>query len=233
VSQSRLRSIQARLLVPIAARSIRWPPVPACGALGFFIVYAGLHERGQIGNAHVPFAAVALCLSAAFVLDDPSAETVGGTPTPLLLRRGVRMAVQLPALLALWGAILAYAGLEQINGAMWIEFTGMLALTLALAAIGSRFVGDERAGVFAAPALLIVLAASAFVSPRWRPFPLDPIGSGRFDLSGRWTIAFAASLVVFVIAGRDPARANPLRRMAFGLLRHRVVATTTAPEAVR
>jgi hypothetical protein len=207
--------------------------VPACSALGFLIVYAGLHERGRIGSAHLPFAAVALCLSAAFVLDDPAAETVGGKPTPLLLRRGIRVAVYLPALFALWGAILAYAGFEQVDGAMWVEFAGMVALTLALAAMGSRFVGGERAGMFAAPALLIALTASGFVSTRWRPFPLDPISSGWFDLYGRWMIALVASLVVFVIAGRDPVRANPLRRMAFGVLRHRVVATSAAPEAVR
>lgn len=233
MSMARLRWIQVRLLVGPAARTIRWLPVPACGALGFLIVYAGLHEKGQIGSAHLPFAAVALCLSAAFVLDDAAAEIVGGKPTPLLLRRGVRIVVQLPALLALWGAILAYAGFEQIAGAMWVEFTGMLALTLALAAIGSRFIGGERAGMFASPALLVVLVASGFVSTRWRPFPLDPISSGWFDLYGRWTIALVASLVVFLIAGRDPARANPLRRMAFGVLRHRVVATPAAPQTVR
>ena len=31
----RVRWIQAKLLVPIAARTIRWLPMPACGALGF------------------------------------------------------------------------------------------------------------------------------------------------------------------------------------------------------
>ncbi|MDP9302664.1 MAG: hypothetical protein M3P43_17495 [Actinomycetota bacterium] len=230
---TRLRWIQALLLVRPAARTIRWIPVPACGALGFFVVYAGLHEKGQIGNAHLPYAAIAICLSAAFVLDDAAAETVGGTPTPLLLRHGVRIAIELPALFALWGAILAYAGFEELNGAMWVEFAGMLTLTLALAAIGSRFVGGERAGMFAGPALLIVLVASAFVPARWRPFPVDPISSGWFDLYGRWTIALFASLVVFVTAGRGPARVNPFRRMAFGVLRHRVVTTTTAPQAVR
>jgi len=230
---ARLRWIQALLLARPAARTIRWMPVPSCAGLGFFIVYAGLHEKGQIGNAHLPFAAIALCLSAAFVLDDAAVETLGGTPTPLLLRHGVRVAIGLPALLALWGAILAYAGFEQLNGAMWVEFGGMLMLTLALAAIGSRLVGGERAGMFAGPALLIVLVASAFVPARWRPFPVDPISSGWFDLYGRWTIALVASLVVFVTAGRDPARVNPFRRMAFGVLRHRVVTTTAAPQAVR
>lgn len=233
MSMGPARWLQVQLLLQPAARTIRWLPVPACGALGFLIVYAGLHEKGQIGFAHLPIAAVALCLSAAFVLDDAAAETVGGTPTPLLLRRSVRIAVALPALLALWGAILTYAGFEKINGAMWVEFAGMLALTLALAAIGSRFIGGERAGMFAAPALLIVLVASGFVSARWRPFPLDPISSGWFDLYGRWAIALVASLLVFLIAGRDPARANHIRRMAFGVLRHRVVATSAAPQAVR
>jgi hypothetical protein len=229
---TRARWTQARLLVRPIVRTIRWLPIPVSGALGTFIVYAGLHERGQ-GNPHLPFVAIALCLSAAFFLDDPTAETVGGTPTPLLLRRGVQIVLGLPALFAIWGAILAYAGFEELHPAMWVEFAGMLALTLALAAIGARIIGSERAGMFAAPALMLVLVVSAFVSAKWRPLPLDPVGTGWFDLYGRWTIALVVSSAVFLIAGRDPARANPIRRMALGVVRHPVVSPSAAPQAVR
>jgi hypothetical protein len=229
---ARARWVQARLLVRPVVRTIRWLPMPASGALGTFIVYAGLHERGG-GNPHLPFVAIALCLSAAFLLDDPTAETVGGTPTPLLLRRGVQIIVGLPALLAIWGAILAYAGFGAFHPTMWVEFAGMLALTLALAAIGARIIGSERAGMFAAPALMLVLVVSAFVPARWRPLPLDPVATGWFDLYGRWTIALVVSSAVFLIAGRDPARANPIRRKALGVLRHPVVSSPPAPQAVR
>jgi hypothetical protein len=229
---TRARWTQARLLVRPIVRTIRWLPIPVSGALGTFIVYAGLHERGQ-GNPHLPFVAIALCLSAAFFLDDPTAETVGGTPTPLLLRRGVQIVLGLPALFAIWGAILAYAGFEELHPAMWVEFAGMLALTLALAAIGARIIGSERAGMFAAPALMLVLVVSAFVSARWRPLPLDPIGTGWFDMYGRWTIALVVSSAVFLIAGRDPARANPIRRKALGVLRHPMVSSPPSPQAVR
>src|SRR5712691_10281805 len=146
---TRLRWIQARLLVRPAARTIRWLPVPVSGAVGFLIVYAALHSKGEIGflrahhglsdaALHLPIAAVVLCLSAAFVLDDAAAETIGGVPTPLLLRRGVRIAAGLPLLAVLWAGVVAYAGFEPIVGAMWVLFAGMLALTLALAAIGAR-----------------------------------------------------------------------------------------------
>lgn len=229
---TRARWIQARLLVRPVVRTIRWLPMPASGALGAFIVYAGLHERGA-SNPHLPFVAIALCLSAAFLLDDPTAETVGGTPIPLLLRRGVQIVVGLPALLAIWGAILAYAGFGELHSAMWVEFAGMLALTLALAAIGARIIGSERAGMFAAPALMLVLVASAFVSAGWRPLPLDPVGTGWFDLYGRWTIALVVSSAVFLIAGRDPARTNAIRRMALGVLRHPLVSSPPSPQAVR
>ena len=229
---TRARWIQARLLVRPVVRTIRWLPMPASGALGAFMVYVGLHQRGQ-GDPHLPYVAVALCLSAAFLLDDPAAETVDGTPTPLLLRRGVQIVVGVPALLVVWGAILAYAGFDELHPAMWVEFTGMLALTLALAAIGARIIGSERAGMFAAPALMLVLVASAFVSARWRPLPLDPVGAGWFDLYGRWTIALVVSSAVFLIAGRDPARANPIRKKALGVLRHPVVSNPPAPQAVR
>jgi hypothetical protein len=228
---TRRRWIQARLLARPVVRTIRWLPMPASGAVGTFIVYAGLHERGG-GDPHLPYVAVALCLSVAFLLDDPAAATVEGTPTPLLLRRGVQIVVGVPALLAIWGAILAYAGFGELHRAMWVEFAGMLALTLALAAIGARIIGSERAGMFAVPALMIVLVASAFVPARWRPLTLDPVGTGWFDLYGRWAIALVVSSAVFLIAGRDPARANPIRRKALGVLRHPVVSSPPAAQAV-
>lgn len=227
------RARQARLLVWPAARTVRWIPLLASGPLGFFIVYSGLHAKGGSVSPHLPLAAIALCLSAAFVLDDASAETVGGTPTPLLLRHGIRVTVQLPALLALWGAILAYAGSGQMAGAMSVEFFGMLALAFALAAVGSRLVGGERAGMFASPAFLIVLSASQFVPARWRPFPLDPISPRLFDLYGRWSIALLVSIAVFAIASRDPTGANPMRRMLLAAVRRRELSHPAAPEAVR
>ncbi len=185
----------------------------ASGALGLLVVYTGLHSKEGIGVVQLPVAAVLLSLSAAFVLDDPAAQTTAGTPTPILLPRGVRIALTLPPLIAMWAVIVAYSGLAQIDGAMWMEFAGMLALTMALAAIGARVVGYERAGMFASPTLMFLLVASRFVSDRWRPFPLDPISSTWFDAYGRWLIALAASLIVFLVVSREPARANPARRL--------------------
>ncbi len=119
----------------------------------------------------------------------------------------------------MWAGIVAYSGQAPIAEPMWVEFAGMLTLTMALAAIGSRVVGGERAGMFASPALMFLLVASRFVSDRWRPFPLDPIGPTWFDAYGRWLIALAASLIVFLVVSREPARPNPVRLLFLHALR--------------
>ena len=237
----RTRAIQAKLLAWPTARTIRWLPILVSAAAGFLIVYGGLLSKGGVGflrahhglsdaALHLPIAAVVLCLSVAFVLDDAAAETVGGVPTPLLLRRGIRIAAGLPLLAALWAGIVAYAGFRPIVGAMWVLFAGMLALTLALAAVGARFLGEERAGMFASPCLLVLLVASGFVSERWRPFPLVPISPRGFELYARWTIALAVSIAVFVLASLDPARPSRVRRIVVRTLRRRDVLARTAPE---
>ena len=189
---------------------MRWVPLAACGAIGYWIVYVGVHTTRQTGDVQLPLASVVVCAAAAFVLDDEAARTVAYTPTPLLVRRAIRVALGMPLLWAMWVILAWYS--HALTAAMAVEYAGMLTLTLALAAIGAAVIGEERAGVFATPALFVLLGSSAVVSTRWRPFPLTPIGSTWFDLYGRWGIVLAVSLLGFLMASADPAKRRPARR---------------------
>ncbi len=198
------------LLLPPIARTIRWAPQVASGPIAFWIVYAGVHAKAPAGHVHLPMAGLTLCAAAGFLLDDDAAATVGCAPTPLAARRAIRIALGMPLVWAIWGALAWYAA--ALTTAAAIEFAGTLALTLALAAICADVIGEERAGVFAPPALFTLLGASAFVSARWRPVPVLPVGSTWFDLYGRWVIVLIVSVAVFLVASADPARRPPARK---------------------
>ena len=207
------------LLLPFIARTIRWIPMAASGAIALWIVYAGVHANRPTGDLQLPLAGIVVCAAAGFLLDDDAAETVASSPTTLVVRRGIRVALGLPFVWAMW-VVLAWYG-RALTAAAAVEFAGLLALTLALAGVGATIVGEERGGRFATPALFVLLGTSAFVSPRWRPFPVTPIGSTWFDLYGRWGIVLVASVLVFLLASADPAKRRPARRVINGVFRRR------------
>ena len=198
-------------LLPRVGRTVRWVPLAASGAIALWIVYTGVHANRHTGDVQLPLAAVVVCMAAAFVLDDEAARTVACTPTPLLMRRAIRVALGMPLLWATWVILAWYS--HALTATMAVEYAGMLALTLTLAAIGAQVIGEERAGLFASPALFVLLGSSAVISARWRPFPLMPIGSTWFDLYGRWGVVLAVSALVFVMASADPAKRRPARRV--------------------
>jgi hypothetical protein len=199
------------MLLPGVGRTVPWVPLAASGAIALWIVYAGAHGNLHSGDVQLPLAGVVVCVAAAFVLDDEAARTVACTPTPLLVRRAIRVALGMPLLWATWVILAWYS--HALTAPMAVEYAGMLTLTLTLAAIGARVIGEERAGLFATPALFVLLGSSAIVSTRWRPFPLTPIGATWFDLYGRWGLVLAVSVLIFVMASADPAKRRPARRV--------------------
>jgi hypothetical protein len=202
----------------------------ACGAVASWIVYAGVHASRPSGGVHLPLAGLVLCVAAGFLLDDGAAETVGSAPTALIVRRTIRVGLGTPLVWAIWGTLAWYA--TDLTATAAVEFAGMLALTLALTGIGAGMLGEERGGLFATPALFVLLGTSAFVSARWRPFPLTPIGSSWFDLFGRWGIVLLLSVLVFIRASADPARPRPARRMIHRVFWRKSFEAGLTPERV-
>ena len=213
---ARLRS--ARLLAWPTARTIGWPALLAGAAVGLGLLGAGrLGLADAAPLAHWPgMAALALCLGAAWLLDDPSTATVASTPTPLALRRLVRLALALPPLGALWALELWYAtggsgaGLfgPASRGALSLEFAAMLALTLAAAALALRVQPEGRGSWAGIGAVFGLLALATVLPARFTLLALP--GDGAWAASHlRWAAILAAGMLVLAWTSREsrPGRA--------------------------
>ena len=100
--------------------------------------------------------------------------------------------------------------------AFTLEAAALLAVTLALAAAGSRLAPERRGGVVAAPALL-ALAFAATLLPGRVALYAQP-GSAAWDgAHRRWALLLGLALAAFAAASRDPAHRrlpSQLRRLA-------------------
>lgn len=201
-----VRVRQVGLLAPATLRAGQWLPVLPAGALALLAIQlAG--GTPQAGLLALRSAAVALALGAAFILDDPAAELLGGSPTPLWVRRLPRIGVVLPLLGLLWAAVLGRSRFPSIPvGDLTLELAGMLTVTLALAACAGRYTGDGMGGRAGGPGLL-VLVPLAWQARMWAGMPGDPLWTLAHR---RWLAAQAASAALLLWASLDPGR-WPLR----------------------
>lgn len=174
----------------VSLRLVPWWHL-AAGAAAAAVIVSSLWRRELPTNADtVPvlrLAAVVLAASAAFLLDDPSEPTLRAVPVGLRTRRLLRVACALPALAGSWAALLWFAGatpgLEPAQRtpladgdallpvvALSIEYTGLVLLTLAIAAAALRWSDGETGGRVAAPgvlALAYVAAVLPWGASRW------------------------------------------------------------------
>lgn len=216
---TRLR--QAGLLVGPSLRTVAWPALVPAALLGLAIL--------QLDGDRVVLlrlAAVALCVAAAFALDDPAAETTAAAPAPLLFRRALRLALVLPLVGVAW-ALLLGAGGPVPEGGLTLELAAMLAFALAASAWAAAYVADGRGGLAAAPVLLVALAAAAIALPeRWTLFAgaADPRWTAAH---ARWTAVLVLALLALLAASVDPGRPRILARLR---PRRAVVARDAAPE---
>jgi hypothetical protein len=225
-----LRLVPA-LLVP-TGRAVGWA-VP----LAAFILSLGLLALAVRPGLALPAGRLVLwlrlamtvaALGHAFLLDDPSEPTTKGVAGSLLLRRTLRVALLLPATAAWWVGVVwrvraVHPGLPLPVAALTLEAAALLAVTVALAAAGSRLAPERRGGVVAAPALL-ALASAAFLLPAQVALYAQP-GSATWDAAHRrWALLLGLALAAFAIASRDPAHRrlpSQLRGRGHGLARGR------------
>lgn len=210
------RGRHARLLVGPTVRLASWRALPAAGALAVAMV----HFSSAPPVLELRLAAIALCVAAAFVLDDPAAQTLAASPTPLLFRRLLRTTLLLALLAALWMIVLWSAG-EHVMTALTLELATMLVVTLAAAVVATPRISDGRGGVAAAPALLIILTAALLLLPTaWTLFARDPADPAWQASHVRWALLLAIAAAAFLAASRDPAKRHT-RPPRLRLPRHR------------
>jgi hypothetical protein len=206
-----LRLVPA-LVVP-TARTVGWA-APLAG----FALSLGLLALAVRPGLELPAGRLVLwlrlamtvgALGCAFLLDDPSEPTTEGVAGSLLLRRSLRVALLLPATAAWWVGVVwrvqaVHPGLPLPVAALTLEAAALLAVTVALAAAGSRLAPERRGGVVAAPALL-ALTSAAFLLPAQVTLYAQP-GSAAWDgAHRRWALLLGLALAAFALASRDPA----------------------------
>jgi fluoroquinolone transport system permease protein len=206
-----LRLVPA-LLIP-TARAVGWA-APLAG----FALSLGLLALAVRPGLELPAGRLVLwlrlamtvgALGCSFLLDDPSEPTTEGVAGSLLLRRSLRVALLLPATAAWWVGVVwrvraVHPGLPLPVAALTLEAAALLAVTVALAAAGSRLAPERRGGVVAAPALL-ALTSAAFLLPAQVTLYAQP-GSAAWDgAHRRWALLLGLALATFAAASRDPA----------------------------
>lgn len=212
-----------RLAAPTASTVAWWQPALG-GAAAFALL--DLVGRRSVGAdveqliVGLRFAMLAVALSAAFVLDDPTEGTVCAVPLPLALRRCLRIAVILPLLAGVWIGLVAYANadpqlVEPLPVAeLTLELAALLAVVLAVAALSS--------GVAAGPVLLLVVVLAAFVvPPRARLYTSHADAVAWSTAHQRWALLLIVALGALSVANRDPGSPSTRTRLARRRAGHR------------
>jgi hypothetical protein len=205
------RAKQTLQLVRPTAKAMPWRPVIWAAVLA--IVYVWKEAPGAYIDYRVlvlRVAALLVCMGAAFVLDDATEDTISHLPSPLLLRRALRVALLLPLVAATWFLLVYLAGdvAPRDGGPMpvgdiTLEAATLLATALAAACIGARVTSDRLGGVAAAPILLAVIAAALFLPGNYKL--IVSVGDPRWaNVHDTWRMALTVAVVVFVYVNRSP-----------------------------
>jgi hypothetical protein len=184
-----------------------WQPIVAAAAVAG--VVARLAELDP--SMERLLVALLLALGTSLVLDDPAAATLAASPTTLWRRRRLRLTLALGLVGVAWVAVGRVAGHPDVGLAppgpaslVLVTFVGVVLASAALAG------GDHQlGGVAAGPVLLGFMVVANLLPDRWSLLPAA--GHER-----RWALVLAATLVVLLVASRDPAARRPLARRAGG-----------------
>ena len=189
------------------------PTVPTI--IGGLIAVGTIITRMSTGHDLAEMYALAFVTSTAglgFALDDPAAETVAASPTPLARRRIHRVAIVGAITVATWLVIAAVVATSDTQRFpiydVIIEVSALAAIALATSALVQR-----RTQAPGGPtAALVVLVGPAFlygvVFRDVRVFPSLVPGQ---DLRQRWIWIALACAALLVLASRDPAGRKRVR----------------------
>jgi hypothetical protein len=205
VSTIAVRREQGRLLLRPSARTIRWASLPVLAGLAMAAVWNGQRKDGNPAAVALPVATTLLCVWLCFLFDDPAAETTAVGPTPLLFRRGIRIALAVPAVMGAWFACTWIGPLEGPTSAMTASVLAEMVVALAAAALTVRFVG-AGAGLVAAGVVVFVtlVLPVALGHPPTVDAARPPWGSP----PAYWTSVAALAAVTLALAHLDPYRAR-------------------------
>jgi hypothetical protein len=225
------RPRQVILLLRPTAHAIGWsPPVWAA-------ILAILYVLKEAPNAFIDYrilvlrvGALLLCMGAAFVLDDPTEESIGHVPTPLVLRRSMRIVLILPLIAGAWRVLVYFAGEVPRRaggpmpvGDLTLEAATLLLIAFSASCLGARLTSDRLGGVAAAPIVLALVAVSMLLPYDYKLIvgsPSDPHWVAAHDM---WRFTFGGAALAFLYLNRTPGNYGTMSRLR---------ALRTAPRAV-
>jgi hypothetical protein len=188
---------------------VSWQPLARVMAAGMVFVLVGSRSGTA---ARVTIAGAGVAAATAFLLDDPAAETLSASPTPLPARRAQRVAIAAVAVALWWAAAVTVAatqiGVVPLAGPA-LEVGVLVAVAVAVSAAAATM-GDRTGGGIAGAAVSVACFASTFLPSRWwLPFPPDPAAPGA---TPRWLAVFVCATALLAWTSRDPARPRRLRK---------------------
>lgn len=205
-------------LVRPTARAIRWLPVPLAGVTALGVLY-GIKpdpiEGASVSTVinDVRLAGLLLVLGAVFAFEDSARETICCVPTRLAIRRTVRVALVLPALVVLWLVVFLVAKQVPVSDGrlplspLLLEFVAMTVAALAIAAAADRVSPDSMgAPIAAGPISLIVASATLLLPERFALIVSTPDGPAWDAAHTRWRIAFLVAAFALAWFCRDQGR---------------------------
>lgn len=201
-----------RQRLALIARTLAWPALIGGAALCVAIIVLTSLDVDSSPLARWPgLGALALCVGAAFVLDDPASATTDASPTSLAKRRMLRIALTLPLLGGVWAASLYYATSADgaplgpdARGALSIQASAMLATTLGASAAALRLMPGETSG-WAAVGIPFALLACVYYLPQRFALLATPAEPGWQSAQQRWVLLLAVGVLALIWASRDPA----------------------------
>lgn len=222
--------------VPATARSMAWAPFTvASGSVVGLVVAQRPWDGQQLSLGLVRLALVLVAIGAALALDDAAANTLACTPTSLLWRRGVRLALAAGAGAGAAVTVVALFAVGATGGTggvpldrLVVEGAGILLLAMALStAVG----GDRGAFLFAVGVLGAVVVQQRW--PAWSLFPMAPGAPGWSRAALVWGAVAAASAGALFVFSLDPCFRRPSPRIATRPKRRTLPTTPTEYRQIR
>ena len=158
-------------------------------------------------------AALLICLGAAFSLDDPTEETIAYVPTPLWMRRLLRVVLVAPIALLYWIVCVKLVGPEPkgMGGPVpmddiTLEATAVFVISMGAASLGAIFASDRLGGIVAAPIILVLALAVVFLPPDHALIVMDPTHERWIPAHDAWRNVLLGAGAGFLLSNRDRGR---------------------------
>lgn len=189
--------------LPALGRSMLWIPLGTAALISTLVV---AWRHGAATAAPLQAVAIMLSSAAGFSLDDPAAEILAASPTPLLRRRLLRLLLVGPPVAVLWALLMWWQGTEgaEETWALMLLFSGLMGLSLGVAGMACRRAGG-LGGIFVPPTIFVLLFLSSAIPGEWRPLPLGDVPGGWGQIYMRWGAAAVLGMVAFLLSSSDPA----------------------------